>query len=245
MTGKKTVLITGASRGIGRATALLFAKNGFSLALTARDPGKLAGTADMIREATGANVICLTGDISDPCHVSSLFSLIKNEYGRLDVLVNNAGIDSVGLLQDTSFEEWNRILSVNLTGAFLCCREAVPMMLSARSGSIVNVSSVYAQTGAATESAYAASKGGLDAMTRSLSKELSSNGIRVNGAAFGPVDTDMNSHLSPEDRELVESEIPMGRMASPEEAALFIYHIAVTFTYLTGRILTMDGGWAS
>lgn len=142
-----------------------------------------------------------------------------------------------------SNEEWHRVMGINLDSVFYCCREAIPYMLSKKSGSIVNVSSVWGNIGASMEVAYSASKGAVNSFTKALAKELAPSNIRVNAAAFGTIDTRMNSCFSAEERTALEEEIPIGRYGTTEEAAECIYRLATAPAYLTGQILTMDGGW--
>jgi 3-oxoacyl-[acyl-carrier protein] reductase len=241
----KTVLITGASRGIGRAIAEKFAsEGGWNLVLTcSSSPDALEALYAEIRSG-GTDCFISAGDISDEACVARLFSDVKKTFGGLDVLINNAGIDLFSVLQDTSLDEWNRVMSVNLTGPFLTCRAAVPLMLENKSGSILNISSVFGKTGGACESAYSASKGGLNAFTAALAKELAPSGIRVNALVLGAIDTEMNARLSPEERDSLEEEIPLGRMGTPQEAAELAFDIAVHATYMTGGLVPLDGGWS-
>ena len=166
-----------------------------------------------------------------------------DETEGLDVLINNAGIAYYGLLQDMTFDEWDSVLRTNLTSMFLTCREAIPKMLRNGSGKIINVSSVWGSAGAALESAYSASKGGVDAFTRALAKELAPSNIQVNAIAPGVIDTDMNKHLSPEERSALISEIPADRMGRAEEAAELIFQLAESNSYLTGQVISLNGGW--
>lgn len=239
-TTQKTALITGASRGIGRATAKAFAAAGYELILTCHR------SADALKEFSAQ----LQTQYHIPCHpvcadmgckedVDRLFENIT----RLDVLVNNAGIAHVGLLTDMTPEQWHRVIAVNLDACFYTCRLAVPLMLREHSGKIINVSSVWGAQGASMEVAYSASKGGVNAFTKALAKELAPSGIQVNAIAFGVIDTAMNSHLSPEELDNLRAEIPADRLGSPEEAAQLILQIAQAPGYMTGQIITMDGGW--
>ena len=241
----KTVLITGSSRGIGAAAAEAFARQGgWNIVLNCHaSADALAGVRAHLEEFPATNVTASVGDISDESYVKSLFEEINSSFGVLDVLVNNAGADAYGLLQDTSLEEWNHIIGTNVTGAFLCCKYAIPLILKHHSGSIINVSSVWGKAGASYESAYSASKGALDSLTRSLSKELGPSGIRANAVACGFIDTQMNSCLTPEDVSSIVNEISLGRIGQPSEIADAIYGIATGFSYMTGQIITIDGGW--
>lgn len=244
------VIITGASRGIGRASALLFAKKGYSVVAAARNEQNLMSLQEEI-DKIGASMPhsedrprCLTyhGDIGDEAFVDQLFaSLPRNAH--LSALVNNAGISIIGLLQDMTLKEWNRIFQTNVTGMFLTCRRVIPLYLAQGGGSIVNVSSVWGNVGASCETAYSATKGAVNSFTRALARELAPSGIRVNAAAFGTIDTEMNHFLTGEDRQALKEEIGMGRFGTPEEAAALIVDLALNNPYLTGQVVTMDGGW--
>ena len=172
-----------------------------------------------------------------------MFEKTMERFGGIDILINNAGISHIGLLGDMSNEEWHRVMGINLDSVFYCCREAIPYMLSKKSGSIINVSSVWGNIGASMEVAYSASKGAVNSFTKALAKELAPSNIRVNAAAFGTIDTRMNSCFSAEERTALEEEIPIGRYGTPQEAAECIYRLATAPAYLTGQIITMDGGW--
>lgn len=242
---RRTVLITGASRGIGEAIACEFAaKGGWNIVIVSHaSPDALEKTAEKIRSFSDAGCLALSGDVSRDAFVQQLFLRIRENFGHLDVLVNNAGRAYIGLLQDMTSEDWDGILSVNLKSAFLCTKYAIPQMLTCHSGSIVNISSVWGNTGGSCEAAYSASKGGLNAFTCAMAKELGPSGIRVNAIACGIIDTVMNSQLSPAEKQAVTDEIPLGRMGTPSDVASLAFGIAVKYTYLTGQIITLDGGW--
>ena len=233
-------LITGASRGIGKAAATLFAKEGFELYLTCLHS---YDTLENLRKTleTDTCIPChiFRCDMSDESSVAALFSKISD----LDVLVNNAGISYTGLFTDMKLSEWEFVLRTNLTSCFLTCRYAVPLMLKKKKGKIINVSSIWGSQGASMEVAYSASKGGLNAFTKALAKELAPSNIQVNAAAFGAIATDMMKAYSEEDLALIREEIPADRLGTPEEAADLILQLARSPEYLTGQILTMDGGW--
>ena len=241
---KKTVLITGASRGIGRACAQAFAKKGFSLVVTCQSSEKelLELTSEII-DKYGVECLPSVGDISDNDYVQTLFAEIQLKFGHLDILINNAGISHIGLLQEMELSEWEQLMNTNVTSAFLCAKAAIPMMLSQGTGSIVNISSVWGNVGASCEVAYSASKGSLNSFTLSLGKELAPSNIRVNAVALGAIDTEMNKFLSADEKLALESEIPLGRMGTATEAADLIADIAINHPYLTAQVITMDGGW--
>ncbi len=249
----KTVIITGASRGIGKAAAIKFASEGYNVVLNSKNGGEnLENTLKFCRNICGDRVIAVNGDVSDSSFVKELISTAMTAFGRIDVLVNNAGISYVGLIQDTSDDIWQNVLNTNLSSVHYCTREVIPHMLKNRpesdaepvtAGRIINISSVWGNVGASCEAAYSASKGGINAYTKACAKELAPSGISVNAIACGFVDTDMNGHLSEEERLDVISQIPASRAADPKEIAEIIYHTAQMPAYLTGQIITADGGW--
>ena len=237
---RKHAIVTGASRGIGRAIATELARRGYDLTVTCmNNEDKLNDLAWELREAFGINCNTFTGDLSDPEIVNRLYEGITG----LDVLINNAGISHVGLLQDMTPAEWDRVIGVNLNSAFYCSRLAIPLMLKKKDGCIINISSVWGEHGASMEVAYSASKGGINSFTKALAKELAPSNIRVNAAACGMIDTDMNSIFSPDEVTYIIEEIPAGRMGRPEEVAYLITDLFLNNSYITGQVVTLDGGW--
>lgn len=166
-----------------------------------------------------------------------------SHFGAIDCLVNNAGISQVGLFTDTTVKDWHEILNTNLLSAFSACHSVLPHMISRHSGKIINISSIWGEAGASCEVLYSASKGGINAFTKALAKEVAPSGIQVNAIAFGMIDTDMNQEFSEEDRQMIREEIPADYIASPKEAALMIYHTALAPSYMTGQVITFSGGW--
>ena len=185
----------------------------------------------------------LVGDVSDEEFVEQAFGEIQKKFGMADILINNAGISHVGLLTDMSLEEWNRVLQVNLTSMFCCCKHAIPPMVHEKSGRILNISSVWGNVGASCEVAYSASKGGVNGFTRALAKELGPSGITVNAIACGVIDTRMNRCFSEDERRQISEEIPVGRFGLPQEAASLALSLVNAPDYLTGQVITLDGGW--
>lgn len=244
MNNSKYALITGASRGIGNAAARQFAKNGYNLILTCRKNYDLlmSQCADI---SSIYNVKCMgfLCDGSSPDSVRILFDNIKDFADDIEVLANNAGISIVGLLQDMSDDEWRNIVDSNLSSVFYMCRAIIPSFLKKKHGRIINVSSVWGEYGASCEVAYSATKGGINSFSRALGKELAPSGITVNTVAFGAVDTEMNSFLSDEERDMLIDEIPSGHIATPDEAGHFIYQVSQLEPYITGQILSFNGGW--
>lgn len=243
--GRKCAFITGASRGIGRKTAEKFAQNGYDLILTCwKNGAMLEELCKELTEKFGVHCSGFAVDMGNYSDVECLWKKLQSSSKQSpDVIVNNAGVSYIGLLTDMEPEEWNRIIATNLNAVFYVCRLFVPGMVSARRGRIINVSSVWGNAGASCEVAYSASKGGVNAFTKALAKELAPSHISVNAVALGVIDTEMNHFLSEEEREALIGEIPACRMGTPEEAADMIFHVASAPEYLTGQIITMDGGW--
>lgn len=241
---KKNVLITGASRGIGRSTALLFADKGFHVFLNCnKSIEELQKVQQEIEQNHPNCSTIVTGNVGNPEDVRSIFREIYSHCDSLDVLVNNAGVAHIGLLMDLTDEEWRRIIDTNLSSVFYCCREAVPKMVSKKSGRIINISSMWGTVGASCEAAYSASKSGIHGLTRALAKELAPSGIPVNAIACGVIDTVMNAQLDKTERQELAEEIPAGRFCSPEEIAEVIWQTANTPVYMTGQIIGVDGGY--
>ena len=235
-----TALITGASRGIGRAIAESFAGAGYALILTcSKTMDDLNTVAAQISEKYGTPCLTAKADMGNAQDVARLFS----EIDHLDVLVNNAGISYVGLLSDMSEEDWHKVMAVNLDSCFYTSKHAIPLMLKKHSGRIINISSVWGNVGASMEVAYSASKGGINAFTKALAKELAPSNIQVNAIACGVIDTSMNACFTAEDMAALTEEIPADRIGKPEEVAQLALQLAQAPTYLTGQIITLDGGW--
>ena len=240
---KKVVLVTGASRGIGKAIAVKFAKKGYNVVISCAH--REAELMQAKKEIEGYQVSCLAfvGDMGDMSTCEAMFQQIKKQFGTLDVLVNNAGISYIGLLQDMTSDDWDRIVRTNLTSVFNCCKLAIPMMLSAEKGKIINISSVWGNVGASCEVAYSATKGGINAFTKALAKELAPSNIQVNAIACGAIDTEMNQWMDEDDLIALVDEIPSGRLGRAEEVADLAYHLGYKESYLTGQIIGLDGGW--
>ncbi len=236
--------ITGASHGIGRAIAEEFARKGWSLAINCRSSKQeLLSLASDLKEQYHISCLPLIGDAGNEAFISRSFEQIHQELGPVSILVNNAGISYIGLLSDMTLEEWNQVINTNLTSAFCCCKHAIPDMVHAKSGAILNISSVWGNIGASCEVAYSASKGGINSLTKSLAKELAPSGISVNAIACGVIDTRMNQCFSAEERRTLCEEIPAGRFGTPEEVAELAFSIVNSTSYLTGQVITLDGGW--
>lgn len=235
-----TALITGASRGIGRAIAEAFAAEGYDLFLTCSKTEKeLEACGRLLSEKYTVSCQTFQTDMGNAEEVKALFSHIDS----LDVLVNNAGISHIGLLTDMSIEEWQRVMAVNLDSCFYTAKYAIPLMLQKHAGKIINISSVWGSVGASTEVAYSASKGGMNAFTKALAKELAPSNIQVNAIACGVIDTAMNAGFSEEEVATLTAEIPADRLGSAAEVAQLVLQTAQAPAYMTGQIITIDGGW--
>ena len=233
-------LITGASRGIGKAIAEAFAQAGYDLVLTCSSSfPQLEELSVSLSERFAVECRPFCVDMSDHEMVCDLFHKLQ----RIDVLVNNAGISFVGLLHEMTPEDWHHVISVNLDSCFYTCKYSIPLMLKNHCGRIINISSVWGNVGASCEVAYSASKGGMNALTKALAKELAPSGISVNAIACGVMDTSMNACFSAEDLEALRQEIPADRLGDPKEAAQLALQLASAPSYLTGQIITLDGGW--
>lgn len=236
----KYALITGASRGIGRAIAKELAKDGYNLYLTCiKSKDALYSYSKELSGRYGVSCTPFIGDIGNWDDVSSMFGQITD----LDVLINNAGLSYVGLLNEMSQEDWHKLMSVNIDSLFYTSKLAIPLMLKKHNGRIINISSVWGNAGASMEVAYSASKGAVNSFTKALAKELAPSSIQVNAISCGVIDTDMNRCFSPDELENLRQEIPADRIGQPVEVARMVKSILDAPDYLTGQIITLDGGW--
>ena len=239
----RTILITGASSGIGAATAIAFAKPNNRLILVSRKNREgLKKIEDEGRER-GAEVLSILADVSDYEACKLLVQQAVERFGTIDLLVNDAGVSHIGLFQDMTPDEWQHIMNVNIGSVMNLCHLVIPSMVHRHHGRIINISSVWGNVGASCEAVYSASKGAINSFTKALAKELAPSNIQVNAIAFGAIETPMNAWLSKEEAEALADEIPAGREGTKEEAAQMICMVADAPDYLTGQILTMDGGW--
>lgn len=237
------IIITGASRGIGHATALLYASMGWNISICSRHCDyQMTQTQDAIT-AAGGQYFSFCGDMGNAEDAEEFLAKAVQTFGTPEILVNNAGISHIGLLQDMTPMQWDDIIRTNLSSVFYTSRVIIPYFLQEKHGRIINVSSVWGSVGASTEVAYSATKGGINAFTKALAKELAPSGIPVNAVACGMIDTSMNSFLDPEELAAVIDEIPAGRAGTPQEAAALIRQVAEAPDYMTGQIITLDGGW--
>lgn len=239
----RTAVVTGGSRGIGRAVCLELARRGANIVLCyAGNETAAAETADTCRQL-GASVLAVQCDVSDAQAVQQMMKAAQAEFGRIDVLVNNAGITRDGLMLTMKEENFDAVLDTNLKGAFLCMKAAARAMLKQQYGRIVNVSSVSGLRGNAGQTNYAASKAGLIGLTKAAAKELAAKGITVNAVAPGFITTDMTAALGQEAQEKLLASIPMGRLGAAEDVAQAVAFLASEeAAYITGQVLAIDGG---
>ena len=241
----KTVIITGASGGIGSAATILFAEKGWNVVMNYYRSGEAAKLLASSLASRGYSVFPIYADVSDRSHVERMVYEAERRYGKIDALVNNAGISQQKLFTDITDSDFQKMLDVNLKGPFLCSQCVLPVMIHHKSGKIVNVSSVWGVTGGSCEVHYSASKAGLIGMTKALAKEVAPSGIQVNCVAPGIIETPMNNNLTPDELSAFVDEIPLGRMGEASEVAELIYFLcSESSDYITGQVISQDGGIA-
>ena len=243
MEERKVVLVTGGSRGIGRAIALKYAENGYNVIIN-----YVSSKNDVIElekefSAKGIESLILKADVSNVNEVEGLVKNAIDKFGRIDVLVNNAGITRDGLLMRMKEEDFDRVIEINLKGTFLVTKAVTPYMMKKRDGKIVNLASVVGVTGNAGQCNYSASKAGIIGFTKSIAKELASRNIRVNAVAPGFIDTDMTNVLGEDIKKSINLQIPMKRMGTSREIANVVYFLgSEESSYITGQVINIDGG---
>ena len=241
MRPKKTVLITGSSRGIGRAIAIKFAEHGFNIVLNCIQNIDLMHELENDFKSKGIECLSFGCDVSDYARACDMFEKISAKLGGVDILINNAGVLKYGLFNTSDPIEWEYLMKNNFFSVLNCSYLSIPYMLQKNEGCIINLSSIWGTAGASCEAIYSASKGAIDSFTKSLAKELGPSGIRVNAIAPGAIDTDMIAHFSEEERMDIETMIPLSRYGQPSEVADMVYSMAHS-TYLNGQIILLDGG---
>jgi len=238
----RVALVTGASQGIGRACALHLAKSGATLALAARGHEKLNELVSQI-EAAGGKAAAFPLDVSDEEQVKSTFKAVLAQFGTIDILVNNAGITRDQLVMRMKRADWDSVLNTNLTSAYLCTQQAIGSMLKHRWGRIINISSVFGQTGQAGQANYAASKAGLIGLTMAIAREVGSRNITCNAVAPGFIETAMTSGLGEDFKRDALKMIPLGRIGTPDDVASAVVFLASgEASYITGHVLNVNGG---
>ncbi|MDD2509828.1 MAG: 3-oxoacyl-[acyl-carrier-protein] reductase [Syntrophomonas sp.] len=250
----KVALVTGSSRGIGRTIALKLAREGYRVAVNYYNnpqeaPERIKENQEQAQEvlqeieAAGSSGIVLGADVSDPAMARELVEAVIKEYGQIDVLVNNAGINKDQLILRIKDEEWDKLINTNLSSAFYCCREALKQMVRKRYGRIINISSVVGLSGNAGQAHYAASKSGLLGLTFSIAREYGVRGITANVIAPGYIQSDMTAGFSPEQKEKMLSAIALGRLGTPEDiAGVVVFLASDAAAYLTAQVIKVDGG---
>ena len=239
---KKVIIVTGGSRGIGKEIATSLVENGNCVILNYNKSEKevIKIKEELIKMKKDIDIF--KADVSKEDEVKKLVEYTIEKYGKIDVLINNAGISQIKMFQDITNDDWNNMLNNNLTSCFYTIKNVLPTMISKKKGLIINISSIWAQTGASCEVHYSVSKAGLDAMTKSLAKELGPSNIRVNSIAPGVIDTDMNKKLKLEDIENLKDEIPLGRIGKTSDISKCVKWL-IEDEYTTGQIIPINGGW--
>ena len=241
---KKTVIVTGSSKGIGAAAAILFAQKGWNVVINYNESYESASLLCRSLVSNGYSVITQKANVANKMEVDLMVKETLYKFGSIDVLINNAGIAYQGLITDTDEIDFNRIIDVDLKGVFNCCKAVTPTMVNKKSGKIINISSMWGQVGASCEVAYSAAKAGVIGLTKALAKELAPSGITVNCIAPGLIETCMNSNLTVEELNDFVNEIPLGRIGSADEIAAAAYFLASPAAeYITGQVLGINGGY--
>ncbi|MEC0373497.1 3-oxoacyl-ACP reductase FabG [Paenibacillus chibensis] len=239
-----TVLVTGASRGIGAAIAERFAQVGMNVVIHYGASHEAANDVARRCMQHGAKVLTVSADLKDLQQILRMRDKLESHGLLPDILINNAGISHYGMLADVTEEQWDEVMAVNLKGLFLCTQAFMPHMISQRYGRIINMSSVWGISGASCEVLYSTTKGGINAFTKALAKELAPSGVTVNAVAPGAVNTEMLGHLDADEKRMLEEEIPAGRLATPDEISSLVYFLALPESgYINGQVISPNGGW--
>ena len=238
----KTVIVTGGSRGIGAAIVKELAKAKYNVVLNYNNSEEAAKHIQKELREQDINIEIFKADVSKRAEVKELVKFTLEKFKNIDVLINNAGIDQIKPFMDITDEDWETMMQVNLNSVFYCTQEVLENMIHNKKGCIINISSIWGIKGASCEVHYSVSKAGIDGMTKALAKELGLSNIRVNSIAPGIIDTDMNRDLTKDDMEEITKQIPLGRIAKPEEITKSIKWL-IEDNYVTGQIISIDGGW--
>ncbi|MCQ2454922.1 MAG: 3-oxoacyl-ACP reductase FabG [Clostridia bacterium] len=240
----KTVIVTGSSRGIGAATAMLFAEKGYNVVINYNNSFESAKLLTSSLRERGLSVIGMKADVSNLKEAEILIKETLYKFGSIDCLVNNAGISQIGLINDIGEYDSNRIFDVNLKGVYNCCKAVTPVMVNQKSGKIINVASMWGEVGASCEVAYSASKAGVIGLTKALAKELAPSNINVNAVSPGLIETSMNANISIDVLDSFVNDIPLGRIGEPIDVANAIYFLASDLSdYITGQVIDVNGGY--
>lgn len=238
----KVVIVTGASRGIGRNIATTLAKKGYIVIANYNKSENKAIELQQNLEKENINIDIFKADVSNRDEVKKLVQFVINKYKKIDCVINNAGIDQVKMFLDITDADWNNMISNNLNSVFYMCQEVLPYMIHEKNGVIINISSIWGITGASCESHYAVSKAGVDALTKSLAKEMGPSNIRINSIAPGFIDTEMNNNLNEEEKQEIKEEIPLQKIGKVEDVSRTVEWI-VEDEYITGQVISVNGGW--
>lgn len=238
----KTAIVTGGSRGIGAAIVKMLAKEGYNVIINYNRSEEIAKRMKEEFTSKGYSVETFKADVSKREEVKKLVEFTIQKFGKIDVLINNAGISQTKLFTDITEEDWNNMLNIDLNSVFHMTQEVVPYMIHEKQGCIINISSIWGMIGASCEVHYSVAKAGVDAMTKSLAKELGPSNIRVNSIAPGIIDTDMNRYLSTEELEQITEEIPLGKIGNTSAIAKCVKWL-MEDDYTTGQIISINGGW--
>ena len=238
----KTVIVTGGSRGIGAAIVKELANCGYNVVINYNKSEAAAKKIQEELKEKNINVEIFKADVSKREEVKKLIKFTLEKYKNIDILINNAGIDQIKPFTDITDEDWNNMMQINLNSVFYCSQEVLENMIHNKCGCIINISSIWGQVGASCEVHYSASKAAVDGFTKALAKELGPSNIRVNSISPGFIDTDMNKELKEEDLIEIKKEIPLGRIAKPEEVAKSVKWL-IEDDYVTGQIISINGGW--
>ena len=238
----KTAIITGGAQGIGRAISIALAKKGYNVVINYNTSEKQAlELKEYIKNNNGTAEI-FKADLSKREESKDLIKFTINKFKNIDVLINNAGVSLIKIFTDYTDDDWNKIINTNLYSAFCTTQEAVKFMINKKQGCIINISSIWGEIGASCECLYSISKAGVDALTKSLAKELGPSNIRVNSIAPGIINTRMNGNLSEKEKEEIKEEIPLERIGEPEDIAKCVEWL-IEDNYTTGQVISVNGGW--
>ena len=241
-TNSKVAIVTGGAKGIGAEIVRTLAENGYIVILNYNNSKVQAEELKNEMLQKGFNIEVVKADVSNRNEVNSLIELAIKKFKKIDILVNNAGISLEGLFTDVSEEMWQKIINVNLNSVFNCTQEVLKYMIKEKSGRIINISSIWGETGASCEVAYSTTKAAINGMTKALAKEVGLSNIRVNAIAPGIINTDMNSRLSYEELEQIKEQIPLNRIGNTKDIARCVKWL-VEDEYTTGQIISINGGW--